>query len=162
MNLMCGKSAWCFYYDAAHSLNINNCKPLTPHPSDLQTACRSKSWLPSCGAVHASKTRGVPPTQESIISASASQKKGTPPMPVRAPRISFCFLWGFLYTQAAVQVPLCQVLLNTTTEQTCWEHLSQWDDKPTDWLQRQSELEGGKYGQLQATGNPALINKMFL
>lgn len=56
--------------------------------------------------------------------------------------------------------PLCQVLFNRTTNQTWREHLSQWDNKPTDSLQWQNALERVKNGQLQATGNPALINKM--
>lgn len=55
--------------------------------------------------------------------------------------------------------PLCQVLFNTTTNQTWWEYLSQWDNKPTDSLSWQNALGRVKNGQLQATGNPALINK---
>lgn len=56
--------------------------------------------------------------------------------------------------------PLCQVLFNTTTNQIWWKYLSQWDSKPTDSLSWQNALGRVKNGQLQATGNPALINKM--
>ena len=88
------------------SWNINNCKPLIPHPSDLQTVYSLKSWLPPRGAVRASKTRGNPAIWESIISASVSHKKGISPMPVRAPLYQLLICLGFLYVQAAMQVPL--------------------------------------------------------
>lgn len=69
-------------------------------------------------------------------------------------------LFGFFVCPGChASPPLCQALLNTTTKQTYWEHLSQWAHKPADWLEQQSVLKRVKYGQLQATGNPALINK---
>ena len=74
--------------------------------------------------------------------------------------VSAFSLFGFFVCPGCRASPsLCQVLLNTTTDQTCWEHLSQWHNKPTGCLERQSELERVQCGQLQATGNPALINK---
>lgn len=130
-----GSNSWISRVESPHDVstmmwptawNRNRGKPLTPRPSDLQAVSSSKSWLPPCGAVHASKTGGVPAIQESKISASASQKKRDPSYICEGSLYQLLVSLGFLCAQAAVQVPLCQVLLNTTTDQTCWEHLSQW------------------------------------
>lgn len=83
-------------------------------------------------------------------------------MPVRAPHISFWFAWVFFYAQAAMQVLLffkC-CLTQPITKLAESTSVSGITNLQTD--SNGSELERVKYRQLQATGNPALIKKMFL